>query len=61
MPAQRRDTDLQGEQEELLGRDERPAPCAQEVHQVALTEEDKMSQDQWDGAARRLWGCLACA
>lgn len=33
--------DLQSEQEELLGRDDRPAPCAQEVHQVALTEEEK--------------------
>lgn len=55
--AQRRERDLQGEQEELLGRDERPAPCAQEVHQVALTEKDKMSQDQlMDRAAKRL--CL---
>lgn len=55
--AQRRERDLQGEQEELLGWDECPAPCAQEVHQVALTEKNKMSQDQlMDGAARRL--CL---
>lgn len=33
--------DLQREQEELLGRDTRPAPRAQEVHQIALTEEKK--------------------
>lgn len=56
IPAQRRERDLQGKQEELLGWDERPAPRAQEVHQVALTEEDKMIQDQRDVAARRL--CL---
>lgn len=31
-----REMDLQSEQEELLGRDECPAPRAQEVHQVAL-------------------------
>lgn len=45
IPAQRRERNLQGKQEELLGRDECPAPCAQEVHQVALTEKDTMSQD----------------
>lgn len=55
-PSPEEEGNLQSEQEELLGRDERPAPRAQEVHQVALTEEDKMSQDQQDGAARRL--CL---
>lgn len=33
--------DLQSKQEELLGWDKRPAPCAQEVHQVALIEEEK--------------------
>lgn len=33
--------DLQSEQEELLGRDKRPAPRAQEVDQVALIEEEK--------------------
>ena len=33
--------DLQSEQEELLGRDKCTASCAQEVHQVALTEEEK--------------------
>lgn len=53
--------DLQGEQEELLGRDERPAPRAQEVHQVALTEEDKRSQDQQDGAAGDFAFCRCCS
>lgn len=65
IPAQRREGNSQSKQEELLGRDECPAPRAQEVHQVALTEEDKMCQDQQDGAARRLCllqvlQCLAC-
>lgn len=36
-----RDMDLQSEEQELLRWDKRPAPCAQEVHQVALIEEDK--------------------